>query len=200
MNNENRHTLRERILAVRDKLSSHDCEEKSLSISSRFLNLHEATDARVVFIYMHFRSEVPTHAIISQMLAEGKTVTIPKTISEQSRLIAVKITDPEHQVSPGYCGIPEPSAGLVDIGACNPKSIDIVIIPGSVFDKEGGRMGYGGGYYDRFLANEAPDSIRVGLAFELQIVERVPLEPHDQLMDYVVTEENIYDCRRNRYA
>ncbi|MHB8809208.1 MAG: 5-formyltetrahydrofolate cyclo-ligase, partial [Desulfobulbaceae bacterium] len=64
----------------------------------------------------------------------------------------------------------------------------------------GGRLGYGGGYYDRFLALEAPQALRIALAFGLQVVEQVPVEPHDQLMDFVVTEANLYDCRRMRHG
>lgn len=77
-----------------------------------------------------------------------------------------------------------------------PASIDVVIIPGSVFDRQGGRLGYGGGYYDRFLAQAAPQALRVALAYELQLVDAIKLQPHDQLMDWLVTEKTSYHCRR----
>ena len=80
----------------------------------------------------------------------------------------------------------------------DPATIDTVLIPGSVFDPSGGRLGYGGGFYDRFLTEAAPRAIRLGVAFELQLVDQVPMEPHDQYMDILVTEQQIYDCRRIR--
>lgn len=200
MNKEQRNAIRKQILAARDRLSNYECEEQSSSISSRLMPMQEIIDAGIVFVYMHFRSEVQTNLIINRLLNKGKTVAIPKTLPAQSRLVAVKITDPDHQVDPGYCGIPEPKEEIIETESCNPEAIDVVIVPGSVFDKQGGRLGYGGGYYDRFLVNDAPNALRIGLAFELQITERVPVEPHDQLMDYIITEENFYDCRRNRHA
>jgi 5-formyltetrahydrofolate cyclo-ligase len=82
----------------------------------------------------------------------------------------------------------------------DPASIDTVLIPGSVFDVTGGRLGYGGGFYDRFLSNSAPQATRIGLAFSRQLVDRVPMEPHDQYMDFLVTEEQIFDCKRFDHA
>ncbi len=200
MNKNHRNTLRQKVLAARDCLSSLEREEKSISISSRVMGIPEVTVAQIILVYMHFRSEVQTSEIIRQMFVAHQIVTIPYTRSNTSQLVAVKVTNLEHQVAPGYWGIPEPKSELVDSSSCDPGTIDLVIIPGSVFDKSGGRLGYGGGYYDRLLTNEAPEAVRVGIAFELQLVDRVPVEPHDQFMDFVVTEENLYDCRSNRHA
>lgn len=200
MSKEYRNTLRQKVLATRDNLSSIERREKSITISSRLMGLPEVTVAQIVLIYMHFRSEVQTSEIIGQMFTANKIVTIPYTCSDISQLIAVKVTNLEQQVTSGYCGIPEPRPELIENSSCDPATIDLVIIPGSVFDKYGGRLGYGGGYYDRLLTNEAPGAVRIGIAFELQLVDRVPVEPHDQFMDFVVTEKNLYDCRSNRHA
>ncbi|MCW5213519.1 hypothetical protein VU04_11495, partial [Desulfobulbus sp. TB] len=66
------------------------------------------------------------------------------------------------------------------------------------FDPLGGRLGYGGGYYDRFLTQDAPQAQRIGLAYTQQMVEQVPMEPHDQYMDMIITEEQVYQCRKLR--
>jgi 5-formyltetrahydrofolate cyclo-ligase len=200
MSKKHRNTLRQKVLATRDNLSSIERREKSIAISSRLMGVPEVTVAQIVLIYMHFRSEVQTSEIIGQMFAANQIVTIPYTCSDISQLIAVKVTNLEQQVTLGYCGIPEPRPELIENSSCDPATIDLVIIPGSVFDKYGGRLGYGGGYYDRLLSNEAPGAVRIGIAFELQLVDRVPVEPHDQFMDFVVTEKNLYDCRSNRHA
>ena len=200
MSKEHRNTMRQEVLTTRDRLSSIERLEKSISISSQVMALSEVTVAQIVQVYMHFRSEVQTSEIIRQMFVANQIVTIPYTNPDKSQLVAVRVTDLNQQVAPGYCGIPEPLLELVENASCDPVTIDVVIIPGSVFDRCGGRLGYGGGYYDRFLTIDAPNALRIGLAFELQLVDKVPVEPHDQLMDFVVTEENLYDCRRNRNA
>ena len=158
------------------------------------------TDAEHLFVYVHFRSEVQTMALIKQLLADGKNVSVPVTLPEESRITAVQLTDPDSQLVPGYYGILEPTPARIAEAAVNPATLDTVLVPGSVFDPLGGRLGYGGGFYDRFLSRDAPRAIRVGLAFEKQRVSRVPMEPHDQYMDLLVTEQQIYDCRRNRNA
>jgi 5-formyltetrahydrofolate cyclo-ligase len=200
MNRQKRKNLRQTVLTKRNSLAERERTAKSISIASRIMKLPEMTNARVCFVYMHFRSEVRTTAIINYLLAAEQTVVMPCTLPHTSQLAAVEITDPEKQLVPGYCGIPEPLPALVATGACDPGIIDVAIVPGSVFDRFGGRLGYGGGYYDRFLATDAPRAVRIGVAFEMQMVERVPVEAHDQFMDFVVTEKNLYDCRRNRHA
>jgi len=200
MQSEDRTTLRRRILAERARISPDSLRDWSLAITTRALALPILASATVVFVYMHFRSEVRTGELIKDLLVRGRTVCVPHTLPEQSLLQAVRICDPEHDVAPGYRGIPEPLPGLLARAVVSPRDIDAVIVPGSVFDSGGGRLGYGGGYYDRFLGLEAPEAVRIALAFGLQVVKKVPAEPHDQFMDFVVTEENLYDCRRMRHA
>lgn len=192
--------MRQQILAKRNSLTSHDRAEKSTAIADKIMGLAQIIEARAIFVYMHFRSEVETFELINRMLPSNKTITIPYTKTDTHKLLAIQVTDLAQQVAPGYCGIPEPIPELVDKALFETQNIDVVIVPGSVFDRNGGRLGYGGGYYDRFLTNATPGALRLGLAFELQLVDRVPVESHDQPMDLIATEENIYDCRRNRYA
>lgn len=196
----NRNNLRRDILGRRDTLADQDIVAKSEAITNRLLDLRLLLDARLVFSYVHFRSEVRTMELIRLLLARGHDVAVPYTVREQSRLLAVRITDPLRQLQPGYCGILEPGPQVVRQHVCEPGAIDLALVPGSVFDPSGGRLGYGGGYYDRFLGTEAPKAVRVGLAYELQMVAQVPLEQHDQFMDFVLTEKQFYDCGRKRYA
>lgn len=200
MGSDDRTSLRRQILAERDRISPDSLKEWSLAITARVLDLPALAGTPVVFVYMHFRSEVRTDALIWSLLARGSSVCVPLTLTGQSRLLAVRISDPDHEVAPGYRGIPEPLPHLLTSAVVSPRDINAVIVPGSVFDPGGGRLGYGGGYYDRFLALESPEAVRLALAFGLQLVEKVPAEPHDQSMDWIVTEEKLYDCRRNRHA
>lgn len=190
-----RQTLRASTLIQRDGLSPDDRQVKSAAAASRLLSLDGIQKAEVLFVYMHFRSEVQTLEFIHACLQNNKVVAVPLTLPETSQLMAVQLTDPEKDVEPGYCLIPEPKSDIVQRSELDPGRIDVAIVPGAVFDRKGGRLGYGGGYYDRFLVEAAPNALRVGLAYDLQLTEEVPMEQHDQFMDFIVTEENIFDCR-----
>jgi len=196
----NRNQLRKKILAARDQLSPVKQIKKSARITEKLLTIKKVQKAGIFFVYMNFRSEVQTMDMINNCLNQGKIITIPLTQVNRLGLLAVRITDPQRQVKPGYCSIPEPDSSLLPGAVFAPGMIEVVIVPGSVFDRSGGRLGYGGGYYDRFLDQEAHEALRIGLAYNLQLVEQVPVEPHDQFMDFIVTERKIYDCRRTRHA
>jgi 5-formyltetrahydrofolate cyclo-ligase len=195
MNQQNdRQRLRAEILAQRDRLTKEQRSRKSKKIAENFWQLKEAGEAECVFVYVNFRSEVETLGLIHQCLAQKKLVTVPYTDVQNKALLPFKIIDPEIDLKPGYCAIPEPDplqAPKIPAG-----KIDIAVVPGSVFDSRGGRLGYGGGYYDRFLVKAAPQALRIGFAFELQLVDRVPLEPHDQPLDVLITEERIVHISR----
>jgi 5-formyltetrahydrofolate cyclo-ligase len=195
-----RNSLRKSRLALRDQLAPDLRAAHSARVCARLLSLPAAEEAQHLFCYIGFRSEVETGELVQSLIAAGRIVSVPLTLREESRLLAVRITDPATQLAPGCYNIPEPTAEQVEQAAVDPATIDIVLVPGSVFDRCGGRLGYGGGFYDRFLVESAPRALRIGLAFELQLVERVEMEPHDQYMDLLVTEKQVYDCRRLRNA
>jgi len=186
---EDRQDLRKRILAARDRLSVYDRHEKSKSVMHNFWSLPEMREWSTLFIYVNFRSEIETLELIRRCLNQGIRVAVPLVDAKAVRMIPLLINDPEQDLVPGYYDIPEPDptkTTQVDAG-----EIDAAVIPGSVFDIYGGRLGYGGGYYDRFLVNDAPQAKRIGFAFEMQVVEKVPVEPHDQPLDILITEKRI---------
>jgi 5-formyltetrahydrofolate cyclo-ligase len=195
-----RTSLRKNRLAARDQMEQALRKEKGKKICALLTAHPVVSNAAHLFIYVDFRSEVETIDLIRQLIEDGKTISVPVTLLEESRLQAVRLTNPDTQLMPGCYGIPEPTPDQIATATVDPLTIDTVLIPGSVFDTGGGRLGYGGGYYDRFLTESAPRAARVGVAFELQLVEQVPMEPHDQYMDVLVTEQQIYDCGRNRHA
>jgi 5-formyltetrahydrofolate cyclo-ligase len=187
MGAEIRQRMRKQVLAKRDLLGIRDRHEKSAAITERNLSMPGMDSWETLFVYVNFRSEVETLQLIQRCLEKDKRVVVPLVDSVQSTMIALQVTDLEEDLQPGYFEIPEPDPAKTS--RVDGKEIDVVVLPGSVFDIEGGRLGYGGGYYDRFLVNDAPQACRIGLAFELQIVPAVPLEPHDQRLDYLVTEK-----------
>ena len=137
--------------------------------------------------YASLLSEVRTESLNGRTLADGKTLLLPK-VRQNGLMDAICVTDLS-ALRPGKMRIPEPQNGQ----AHDPMEIDIVLVPGIAFDKKGGRIGYGGGYYDRFLAKTK--ALKVALAFEMQLVEDVHALAHDQLMDMLITEERVYDFR-----
>ena len=187
MGAEIRQRMRKQVLAKRDLLGTRDRHEKSAAITERFLSMPGMDSWETLFVYVNFRSEVETLQLIKRCLERDKRVVVPLVDSAQSTMIALQVTDLDEDLQPGYFDIPEPDPAKTS--RVDGKEIDVVVLPGSVFDIEGGRLGYGGGYYDRFLVNDAPQACRIGLAFELQVVPAVPLEPHDQRLDYLVTEK-----------
>ncbi len=184
-----RKNLRNRVLATRDALPEQERKIKSAAITAKVLHLKEFKAARTIFVYVSFRSEVSTEQLITQSLCLGKKIAVPLTITENFLLKPYLISDPEKDLSPGYCNIPEPDPARRQ--PVNPGDIDLIILPGSVFDHGGGRLGYGGGYYDRFISRQAPQALRVGVAFEEQVVSVVPVEEHDQPVHILVTEERV---------
>ena len=195
MVNDERQMLRNKILGARDLLSASERQEKSSFAIQNFWSLPEMKHWSTLFIYVNFRSELETLELIYQCLSQGKRVAVPLVDASTVSMIPLLIQDPEKDLVPGYYGIPEPDPQKsLRVAA---REIDAAVIPGSVFDIQGGRLGYGGGYYDRFLVNDAPQAKRIGLAFEMQVVEKVPVEPHDQPLDILITEKRIVNLTQN---
>ena len=191
---EDREALRQKILGARDGLSDKVRQAKSISVMQNFWTLLGMQQWSTLFIYVNFRSEVETLELIKKCINRDIRVAVPLVEASAVRMIPLLIKDPEQDLVPGYYNIPEPDPKKSL--RLEPGEIDAAVIPGSVFDIHGGRLGYGGGYYDRFLLNDAPQAKRIGLAFELQVVDNVPLEPHDQPLDILITEKRIVNITR----
>jgi len=141
---------------------------------------------RVVFAYLSKAGEVGTRTVIEHLLAEGITLVVPSLV-DRTRMVATRF--PGWQaLRPGALGILTPPSKE----ACT-ETVDLVLVPGLAFSTRGARLGYGAGYYDRWLAAH-PAATRVGLAFEYQLSEQVPVAAHDEPLDYLVTERRLIAC------
>lgn len=187
--------LRKKIITARDTLSSEKRKADSETIKHNLLELPEIKNSSIIFVYISFRSEVETMQLVDELIAMGKTVTVPITYVKERRLDAIHITEPNKELVPGYCNIPEPHPDILTSQKVKPEVIEAIILPGSVFDERCGRFGYGGGFYDRFVS-QVPQAHRIGLAFEAQMVEKAPLQNHDELLDIVVTEKRLIRGKR----
>lgn len=183
--------LRKQIFALRDSLTRAEILSKSEGVAAQLerLPIYRDEESGTVMFFLSFRSEVETRGMVEESLARGRRVLVPKTEPKERLLIPSQLLDPEEDLVPGFYDIPEPGPGA--LRPVDPEEIDLLIVPGVAFDLQGNRLGYGGGYYDRFFERLRPGVPLVALAFELQIVTAVPVEPWDRRMDWVVTEERI---------
>ena len=175
--------LRRRILRERDGLSAERRAAWSKTIGERLMARPEVLRARTVHLFASFGSEVETLPIVERLLASGRRPVLPVVLRETWTMKHAAIAGLD-DLAPGFKGILEPTDGCTCAG---PGEVDLVIVPGVAFDRQGGRLGYGGGFYDRFLA-ECP-APRIALAFSMQIVEAVPCEECDLPIDVILTEQ-----------
>ncbi len=166
-------------------------EAKRLQMSQQIIqSLHEIDDfhqAKSVFCYLSYRSEVDTHHLIDFFLQQGLVLAVPKII-DKTKMIAVPLLD-VHDLEPDKLGILTPKSNQM---ICDP--FDLVITPGLGFTVTGARLGFGRGYYDRWFST-AQVKTKIGITFESQIVAELPLEETDVALDILVTEQRIIDLR-----
>lgn len=188
--------LRRQILAARKAMSATDVETKSRAIARKALNLAAYRQAKVVMIYLAFRNEVATEQIITAALASGKRVVIPVCERSQVQIIPAELKNYPGDLQEGTWGILEPKPEA--FYPLDPREIDIVFVPGVAFDEQGNRLGYGAGYYDRFLGRLRPQAVAVALAYEMQILPQVYAEGHDVPVDLVITEQRTLITSANK--
>jgi 5-formyltetrahydrofolate cyclo-ligase len=178
--------LRQAKLAQRDGLPEEVRKEKSRLIARQLFELPAFAAAKKVMLFASMGSEVHTKEMALQALKEGKRVALPVTDRVTRELIPGWITSWDELV-PGVWGIPEPDRSRLWLAPID--EIDLVVVPGVVFDQRGYRIGYGGGYYDRLLPRLRPGALKVGIAFAEQIVDTVPAREYDIPVDLVITDE-----------
>ena len=182
--------IKEAILEKRNSLSKQEIIEKSKKIEKNLFALEQYIKSKSVMFFVSFNSEVNTHEMIKNSFAK-KTVIIPKVT--QHEIEPSVIIDFDNLI-PGKFGILEP----IEIMKIAYKNIDLVLVPGIAFDKEGHRVGYGFGYYDKFLA-KAPKAVKIGLCFDFQVLDKIPREEHDVPVGLIVTDERVVKCKKNSF-
>lgn len=179
--------LRRDLLTRRDTLPGRD--ERSRAIHARVTRHAAWQRARVLMTFLGVGSEVDTTPLVRQALAERRTVAIP--VVEGNALDLFRLEDLA-DVVPGRRGLLEPPGGVIPPARrVDPASLDLVVVPGVGFDRSGGRLGYGKGFYDRFLGR-ALQATWIGIAFDVQVVEAVPMGPADRRIPHLITESGVY--------
>jgi 5-formyltetrahydrofolate cyclo-ligase len=166
-------------------------------ICDQFINLPEYSSAKTVMWYVDVRSEVRTRYHLPNALQGGKRIVIPYCVEGFLHLWWLESMD---ELVEGMWKILEPPTARwsdphkkIDV-----KELDLIMVPGVGFDRNGGRMGNGKGYYDKLLVAARPDTLLVAIAFECQLFPEIPVGPHDIFMDKVITEKGIYQGKGRR--
>jgi len=164
---------------IRQRKQQHPVGESSAFISRLKDNSH-FTHAQTLLLYSALPDEVPTQSLLDELVAQGKTVLLPRVVSDTDMELRQYTGLQDLQV--GAFGILEPTGKLFT----DYEKIDVAVVPGMAFDKKGHRLGRGKGYYDRFL-RLLPKTYKIGICFSWQLVDNVPTDEHDILMDQIMT-------------
>jgi len=186
---ERKTELRAQGLAARQRQTHR--KELSHTIAANLTQLDEYQAARVVMFYVSVPSEVHTLPLLSEALTQGKQVVVPYMEASRIQLFRLGATD---ELAPGQFNILEPRRELraQPDRLLDARQMDLVGVPGVAFDRRGGRLGHGRGYYDELLKRLRPDVPRIGLAYECQLFDEIPMLPHDVPMHRVITERMVY--------
>ena len=179
--------IRRKIKVLRENLSILEVKALSKEVFDNLLKSGLLENKNAILSYMSIKGEVETSYINEFILKEGKHLLIP-SINEEDEL-EVKKSNGEHKI--GKYGIIEVNSDIV----FNYNEIDIVLVPGVAFDKRGNRIGFGKGYYDRLLKKIG--GVKIGLAYEFQIVPEFEKEAHDEGLDYICTESRVIDISKD---
>ena len=174
----NKQELRKAIRTRKRAMTEEEIERRSRSLCQKFLESDAYRACRTLYGYLPYNQEVRTVPILAQALADGKQVAVPKVYGDDMKFIVLADLT---QVSRGYAGIPEP---IADEPVAEDETA-LVLMPGLAFDPQGHRIGYGGGFYDKFLSRE-PNHPTLALCYELQMVEHLETEEFDIPVDTVI--------------
>jgi 5-formyltetrahydrofolate cyclo-ligase len=179
-------SLRERILAQRNAIDAGKRRDDSRKILQKLLADRRYLSAQVVAAYAAFGSEFDTAGLLADALANGKQLLLPRIDKANARLELRRVSDLERDLVAGVWGIREPATQCPVAPA---SSVEFMLVPGVAFTRDGDRLGYGGGYYDRLLTGLRPDVPRIAAAFSVQLVDELPMGDHDRRVSGVVTED-----------
>jgi 5-formyltetrahydrofolate cyclo-ligase len=188
--------LRAAYRRVRDSIPREEKESLDRAVQDHLLNWRMYRDARCIFCFVSFRSEIDTRGIVKAALEAGKTVTAPRVDQRAREMKAYVIRDPLRDLTPGFYGIFEP------VECCEEAlydDIDLLIAPGLAFTARGDRLGYGGGFYDSFMKMHY-NLINCALTYDRFIADSLPVKEHDRAVDYLITESGVKKTARGDHG
>ncbi|TLS36312.1 5-formyltetrahydrofolate cyclo-ligase [Pseudalkalibacillus caeni] len=185
--NQHKQQLRNEMKEKLKEMSPDQRESSNHAIHKTLFNHPLWLQANTIGITISRKPEVDTAPIIEKAWELGKEVSVPKCFPKTKEMEFRSITSYD-QLEVVYFGLKEPIPDRTE--SCSPLNVDLLIVPGLVFDKQGYRIGFGGGYYDRYLENYSNGT--VALAYDFQVVDRVPKETFDQPVQEIITDAASY--------
>lgn len=183
--------VRNQAMLSRKVIDKKSREEKSAQIFARLKEEEAVKNAKRVMVYVNFQEEVETRDLMEYLWGQGIELAVPIT-DPVTRSMQASLVESFADLVPGNFGVLEPSKWATKI--IIPDTIDLVIVPGLAFDRQGGRIGYGAGYYDRFFV-QAPEADLIALAFAEQMIDWVPMEDHDRYLPKIVTDQEVINIK-----
>ncbi|KAA0003805.1 MAG: 5-formyltetrahydrofolate cyclo-ligase [Thermoplasmata archaeon] len=180
--------IRKKLLDLRNSLSTIEILEKSNRVIKNIYGMDDFRKAKVIATYISFGTEVNTHGLIRSLIGK-KEVLVPVVVDRDKKEIILSELKHWKELSSGSYGILEPKKEF--IRERDGSEVDIYLVPGVAFDAHGNRIGYGSGYYDRLLGNAS--GVKVGVAYDFQVIERIPSEGHDVKLDKIVTDTGVIE-------
>ena len=184
--------IREEMIWARGRLNDFDRIEKSRQIASRLFELEVFRKSKAIFFFLSLPEEVQTEDMIREAFRLNKEVFVPLVDKEEGRLQVVRIPHLEIEFVRGEYGVQEPASQWREISS--PDQLDLVVAPGLAFDTSGGRIGYGGGYYDRLLRQVPAEAVQIGVGFDFQVLDSIPRMGFDVPVQFVITETQSLRC------
>lgn len=184
-----KNNLRKNMLHKRRNMNTQNINSFSNKIMSTIMGLPQFKNSKNIMLYISFNNEVDTHPLATWCLANGKTVIAPYCLQNQRKIIPFEINNLTNDLTKSTFGVMEPKHNILKQAImCD---IDLIIVPGVIFDIHGNRIGFGAGYYDRFLSNKTKTTTIIGIAYDYQIIDSVPTDKYDIPMDFIITEKRI---------
>ncbi len=184
--------IRKEIIRIRDSIDRQAKRIKDTEIEKNLLLQKEFEIAKNIMVFASFRSEPDTYGIMQKSFELGKRVILPKVNRESHELLLYEIID-INELAPGYMNIPEPD--VPETRSFHAEDLDLMIIPGIAFGRKGERIGYGGGYYDRLIQTIKRRPPLVAIAYDEQIIEKVPVLDHDINVNKIITDKRVIESQ-----
>lgn len=181
--------IREKMLKQRSEIEQAKINCWSNQIKNNFFKLPNLDKVNKIMAYASMRNEVKTFSLMQELIAEDYLLYLPYTKKDKIELGVAKISNLNSDLEEGTYGVQEPKVKLRAKKV--PVDLDLIIVPGACFTKNGYRIGYGGGYYDSFLSKKAKKALKVGFCYEHFILDSLPIEDHDVPVDIIITEKQI---------
>jgi 5-formyltetrahydrofolate cyclo-ligase len=177
---------------IRDSIPNTEKEQMDAAVAAHLFSWEIYRSSKVLFCFVSFRSEINTFPIIEQSFKLKKEVSVPKVNLSTGEMHAFLIEDLDFSLEPGYYGILEPVTACRELDY---HRLELIITPGLAFTLQGERLGYGGGFYDRFMGRHS-QTISCALTYNRLILSELPVKEHDLPVDYVITESGVKPALR----